>query len=475
MQNLKYFKSILNPVLILLITGLLLNSCSKSGNSTPPPNVPTAPSAVTAVAGNGQATITFSAPNNNGGAEINGYTVVSSPGNYSSTGLKSPIVITGLSNGTSYTFTVTATNSAGIGSVSSSSNPVTPGVNIAAPDAPTNITVVGGNSQATITFTPPVNSGSAPITSYIITSNPGNLTATGFISPITISGLTNGTSYTFTVNAINSAGVGVASSASNAISPSASLPASNKICSVFSINQFNNGTKGSYTMSLSYDYVNRPTKLVLYDSIRKVKDYEASFVYQSDAILINQNQSFKIDPTTQQIRSFITKADLNDPKSDDYVYEYIYNDSGYLTSKNQYINGSTKTVYKTTYTYDNNNLLVSCLMVVASNNQKVLESQLTYETTQMVKSFIYTFPDGFESYIYSPIFNYGKKMRYPVKSMVTKVYDPPTQKLLDTWNSSFGGYAYSGDNYVIQGIQTGDLQQGFGMFYGKTMFTYLCQ
>ena len=475
MQNFKYYKSNISRVLIFSILGLILNGCSKSGDTIVPPSLPGAPLSVLSVAGNGQATVTFSAPNNNGGAAITGYTVVSTPGNYSSTGLKSPIVITGLNNGTTYTFTVTATNSAGIGSASVASNAVVPAVNISTPGAPTNITAVAGNSLGIVSFTTPTVVGSAPITSYIVTSSPGNLTATGFVSPITISGLTNGVSYTFTVNAINSAGAGTASAASNAISPLATIPTSNKTCSIFSINQYNNGTKSSYAMSISFDYVNRPVKMVLYDSVRKVKDYEASFVYQSDAIVIDQYQSFKIDPTTQQVKAFKTKSDLAEPKSDDYLYEYIYNDSGYLIRKNQYINGSVNPIYKTTYNYDNKNVLIGCLMVVASNSAKILESTITYETTQQVKSFMYTFPDGFESYIYAPILNYGKKMRYPVKSMITKVYDPSAQKLLDTWTSSFGAYTYSVDGYVVQGIQTGDLQQGFALFYGKTIFTYLCQ
>ena len=89
--------------------------------------VPSAPTIGTATAGDTQATVTFTAPTSNGGSAITGYTVTSSPGGFMGTGDgSSPITVTGLTNGTAYTFTVTATNSAGAGSASAASNSVTP-------------------------------------------------------------------------------------------------------------------------------------------------------------------------------------------------------------------------------------------------------------------------------------------------------------------------------------------------------------
>lgn len=91
---------------------------------------PSAPTSVTATAGNASATVSFAAPAANGGSAITGYTVVSSPAggtdsNAGSTGLSH--AITGLTNGVSYTFTVVASNLAGPGPASSPSNSVVPG------------------------------------------------------------------------------------------------------------------------------------------------------------------------------------------------------------------------------------------------------------------------------------------------------------------------------------------------------------
>jgi len=99
-----------------------------SGPSNPviPATVPGAPTGVTATAGNHQATVSFTPPDSNGGSAITGYTVTSNPRGGWAQGPGSPITVPYLTNGTAYTFTVTATNIIGTGPASRASNPVTP-------------------------------------------------------------------------------------------------------------------------------------------------------------------------------------------------------------------------------------------------------------------------------------------------------------------------------------------------------------
>ena len=93
-------------------------------------SLPSAPTNVVATAGNAQASVAFDvAPN--GGSVILDYTVTASPGGLTATGTESPLVISGLTNETAYTFTVTALNSMGSSDASVASNAVTPSIGTA--------------------------------------------------------------------------------------------------------------------------------------------------------------------------------------------------------------------------------------------------------------------------------------------------------------------------------------------------------
>ena len=94
---------------------------------------PGAPTGVAATAGNGQATVTFAAPASAGSSAITRYTATSTPGNHTgdcapaaTPGAVCTITVAGLTNGTSYTFTVKAENASGPGADSAASVAVIP-------------------------------------------------------------------------------------------------------------------------------------------------------------------------------------------------------------------------------------------------------------------------------------------------------------------------------------------------------------
>ncbi|MCF7864885.1 MAG: fibronectin type III domain-containing protein [Candidatus Pacebacteria bacterium] len=105
-------------------------------------------SVVAATSTPSQATITFATSSSDGGSSILYYTASSTPGGYTATSTGSPIIVTGLTNGTAYTFTVTATNAIGVSALSTASNSVTP---LALPDTtPPTVSITAPTDSSTI-------------------------------------------------------------------------------------------------------------------------------------------------------------------------------------------------------------------------------------------------------------------------------------------------------------------------------------
>jgi hypothetical protein len=184
---------------------------------------PGAPTSVTATVGSGSVVLNWSAPSSAGSSAITGYqiTYVADDGTEVTTATSgTSLTITGLTNGTSYAFVVTAVNaSAGAGSpASASASPIA----YTAPDAPTGVTATRGDGQVVLSWTAPSNNGGTSITGYAITYSGGTITTGN--TTYTVTGLTNGTAYNFQVAAVNSVGQG-AWSGSVTVTPVSSGPA----------------------------------------------------------------------------------------------------------------------------------------------------------------------------------------------------------------------------------------------------------
>ena len=128
--------------------------------------VPNAPTAVSAVAGVNSASVSWTAPAGDGGSAITGYTVTSSPGGL--TCLPQSLVtlscdVTGLTNGTDYTFTVVAINAIGTSAASVASNSVSPTAPASTTTAPATTTTVPA-----VTTTAPATTTTAPATTTTV-------------------------------------------------------------------------------------------------------------------------------------------------------------------------------------------------------------------------------------------------------------------------------------------------------------------
>ncbi len=178
-----------------------------------------APTGLTLLPGNGEVTVSWTAPSSNGGSPITGYTVSSYPGGRTCTWTSGPLdcSVTGLTNGDSYSFWVAATNGVGTGQMSEYATTMLASV----PGAPTGLTAHAGNGAVTVSWAAPASNGGSPITGYTVAASSGGKTCTTAALSCTVTGLVNGTSYTFKVTATNSQGTGPTSTSSTARIPTA--------------------------------------------------------------------------------------------------------------------------------------------------------------------------------------------------------------------------------------------------------------
>ena len=172
----------------------------------PPPFVPSPPgppSAVTAIPGNASAIVSWAPPTVTGTFPIDVYMVRTQPGGQSCTTSTTTCTVTGLTNGTAYTFTVTASSAAGTGPASAPSAPVTPRT---IPGSPAAVAATPGDARAIITWSVPADDGGSPITGYRVTTIPTSDGCTVTATTCTLEGLANGRQYVVSIVAVNEAG-----------------------------------------------------------------------------------------------------------------------------------------------------------------------------------------------------------------------------------------------------------------------------
>ena len=192
--------------------------------------VPGAPTGVLAVAANASANVRWTAPASNGGSAITGYSVRVIDAAGAQVGALRPaaatantLLVTGLTNGQAYRFSVAATNAIGTGAFSAQSAAVTLPT---APGAPTGVSAVRGNTTATVGWTAPAGNGGSAITGYsvrVVNAAGGQVgalrPAAAAARSLVVTGLTNGQAYRFSVTATNAIGTSAASALSAAVTP----------------------------------------------------------------------------------------------------------------------------------------------------------------------------------------------------------------------------------------------------------------
>ena len=177
-------------------------------------NVPDPPGGVSAILdAPGKITVSWATPVSDGGSAITSYTVTPDPADVPPESVppsNSFVFDNVLTNGTSYTFTVIATNGVGSSLASVPSPSVIPAI---APSVPQNFTVTPRNQGAILTWSPPLSTGGPPILVYTgfffseTQTYPDWIVLGNVLTYVVPDTLTNGTLYTFRLAAVGPGGV----------------------------------------------------------------------------------------------------------------------------------------------------------------------------------------------------------------------------------------------------------------------------
>ena len=181
-----------------------------------PVTVPGPPGRLTAAPGDRQVTLAWAAPASDGGSQVSGYNVYqgTSPDGESATPVNGlPVTstsytVTGLTNGSTYYFTVTAVNAQGQGTASGE----VPAIPVTVPGPPGGLTAAPGDAKVTLAWDPPASDGGSQVSGYNVyyatsADFQGAAEVPGVAgTALVLVGLVNGTPYYFRVTAVNKAG-----------------------------------------------------------------------------------------------------------------------------------------------------------------------------------------------------------------------------------------------------------------------------
>jgi len=215
---------------VAAVNGVGTGSYTAQSSEVVPATTPDVPSSLSGTAGSGQVLLSWIAPGSDGGAPITDYAI-----QYSSNGGTNwsafshaasnavSATVTGLANGTSYVFRVSAVNGVGNGSYTAQSSAIVP---LATPGVPSSLVALAGDGSVALNWTAPADTGGNPITDYSIQySSNGGFTwsifthaASASVST-TVTGFANGTSYVFRVAAVTGIGTGFYTAQSSAVVP----------------------------------------------------------------------------------------------------------------------------------------------------------------------------------------------------------------------------------------------------------------
>jgi fibronectin type 3 domain-containing protein len=288
-----------------------LNAAGESANSsqvsaTPaaPATPPAAPAGLEATAGNAQVSLTWTASTGATSYHVKRSTISDGPYTQVAAPSSASDIDTGLTNGTTYYYVVSALNAAGE-SANSSQVSATPAAPAAPPAAPSGLQAIAGNAQVSLTWTASTGATSYHVKRSTTSGGPYTQVAVPTATSDADTGLTNGTTYYYVVSALNAAGESANSTQASAtpvaatadvtitVNPSVTHPISPYI---YGINFYSGITGAPPLLTFDRDGGNRWTA---YNWITNASNAGSDYLYENDDYLSSSTVP------AEAVRSFI--------------------------------------------------------------------------------------------------------------------------------------------------------------------------
>ena len=301
-----------------------LNSAGESANSsqvsaTPvaPVTPPAAPTGLQATAGNTQVSLTWTASTGAMSYHVKRSTTSGGPYTQVAAPTTTSDTDTGLTNGTTYYYVVSALNSAGE-SANSPQVSATPAAPAAPPAAPTGLQATAGNAQVNLTWSASVGAASYHVKRTTTNGGPYTQVAAPTTTSDADTGLTNGTTYYYVVSALNAAGESANSAQASATPVAATAdvmitvnPAISKPISpyIYGINFYSGVTGAPTLLTFDRDGGNRWTA---YNWETNASNAGSDYLYENDDYLSSSTvpaeavRSFIADDQTNDVASLVT-------------------------------------------------------------------------------------------------------------------------------------------------------------------------
>jgi hypothetical protein len=233
--------------------------------------------------------------------------------------------------------------------------------------------------------------------------------------------------------------------------------------------------KGSSALNYNFNIVgDKILGINRVDSVTANTIFTSSPIYSGDTIRINGNQYFTLD-ANKRIVQLLGYEDPYDVTSNIFMYNYSYNNTGYLIKKTK-SNPIFPTFIEeqTEYTYTNNNLtnIVTKLPLI---NTTILEVSIDYDLSKQPFNYFNVLPDCDELVPYIAVINMGIKSKNAASKITIKNFNVLTGTLVNTTTTNYINYKYSLDNYVLSVDANGYNIPAIPLQNGRNKFSYFCK